>query len=90
MRELIVDQKQLRDEKGRLHTYNYSILVGEMAVSHCFACESYGVRICAGDGEMAEVPDITVSIPRIDELMEFLVRNVVTPCTLKDVVDDWL
>ncbi len=61
-----------------------------MAVSAHISCESYGVGIRGGDGEMARVPDITISIPRIDELMELLVRNVVTPCTLRDVVEDWL
>ena len=90
MRELAVAQKQARDEQGRVHTYVYSILVGEMAVSSGFSCESYGVRIREQGGESGEVPNITVSLTRIDELMELLVRNMVTPCTLRDVVEDWL
>ncbi len=90
MRELAVAQKQARDEGGAIHTYDYSILVGEMAVSPGFSCESYGVRIREQGGESGEVPNITVSISRIDELMELLVRNIVTPCTLRDVVEDWL
>ena len=90
MRELAVAQKQVRDEKGRVHIYLYSILVGEMTVSSGFACESYGVRVREQGGESHEIPNITVSIARIDELMELLVNNIVTPCTLRDVVEDWL
>lgn len=90
MRELAVAQTQARDEDGNVHTYEYSILVGEMPVSSGFSCESYGVRVREPGGESGEVPNITVSISRIDELMELLVRNTVSPCTLRDVVDDWL
>ncbi len=90
MRELAVTQKQAQDEEGHVHTYDYSILVGEMAVSPGFSCESYGVKVREQGGESGEVPNITVSISRIDELMELLVRNTVTPCTLRDVVEDWL
>lgn len=90
MKELTVAQKQARDETGREHTYDYTILVGEMPVSSGFSCESYGACIREQGGETAKVPDITVSAGRIDELMELLIRNTVTPCTLRDVVDDWL
>lgn len=90
MRELAIAQKQARDEEGNVHIYEYSVLVGEMTVSEGFSCESYGVRVREQGGESGEVPNITVSISRIDELMELLVQNVVTPCTLRDVVDDWL
>ena len=41
-------------------------------------------------GESAEFPDLTVSVRRIDELMELLVRNGVTPAGLGDVIQDWL
>ena len=34
--------------------------------------------------------NLTVSAGRIDQLMELLVRNGVTPVTLRDVVEDWL
>lgn len=90
MKELAVAQKQTQDEEGNTRVYDYAILVGEMEVSPQFACESYGVRIRGQDGEVSDVPNITVSISRIDELMDLLVRNVVTPCTLRDVVEDWL
>lgn len=90
MRELAVARKQARDAEGRVRTYDYAILVGETPVSPGVSCESYGVCIREQDGETEQVADITVSAARIDELMDLLVRNDVTPCTLRDVVDDWL
>lgn len=90
MRELTVAQKEVRDEAGNARVYDYSILVGELAVSSGFSCESYGVRVREQDGEVQEVANITVNLSRIDELMDLLVRNTVTPCTLRDVVEDWL
>ena len=90
MRELAVAQKKVVDEQGDLHTYDYSVLIGEMQVSDGFACESYGVRLRERGGVCLDVPDITVSVERIDELMDLLVDGAVTPCTLRDVVEDWL
>lgn len=90
MRELTVERKQIQDEKGIMRVYEYAILVSELAVTPQVSCESYGVKISEQGGESGEVPDITVSMSRIDELMELLVRNAVTPCTLRDVIDDWL
>ena len=90
MRELAVAQKRVLDEQGDLHTYDYSVLIGEMQVSDAFACESYGVRLRERGGVCIDVPDITVSVERIDELMDLLVEGAVTPCALRDVVEDWL
>ena len=90
MRELAVARKQAADETGRVRTYDYALLVGEMPVSDGLFCESYGVCIQEQDGQAERVPHITVSAARIDELMDLLVRNTVTPSTLRDVVDDWL
>ena len=90
MREWKVAQKRTTDETGRERTYDYAVLVGEMPVSPGVFCESYGVCIRERDGEEGRVPNVTVSAARIDELMELLVHNTVTPCTLRDVVDDWL
>lgn len=90
MRELPVARIQIRDEKGKVHSYEYDILVGEMAVSGGISCESYGVRVAEDGGDCMEIQNLTVSISRIDELLDLLVRNEVTPCTLRDVVDDWL
>ena len=90
MRELAIAEKRFLDEQGDLHTYDYAVLIGEMRVSGGFACESYGVRVRERGGVCCDVPDITISAQRIDELMELLVDGTVTPCALRDVVDDWL
>lgn len=82
MRELLV-------ESPRDCGYRYMILVDEMTVGE-MNCESYGVRVTGPDGDCAEIPNITVSAGRIDELVDLLRRNQVSPVTLRDVVDDWL
>ena len=90
MKELSVGRRQVVDEAGREHTYDYAILVGETPVSSGLSCESYGVCIRGQNGEAERISHITVSAARIGELMDLLVRNAVTPCTLRDVVADWL
>lgn len=91
MSELYVTTRTEEDEAGTEYHYSYSILIGEMEVNGQFSCESYGVKVQEqGSGESAAIPNLTTSISRIDGLMELLTRNVVTPCTLADVVADWL
>lgn len=90
MRELKLDLFSLYPDLGDQGAYDYSILVDQVKVGS-FACESYGVSVTSRrTGEQAAVPNITVSIPRIDELIDLLVRNQVSPTHLRDVVDDWL
>ena len=69
--------------------YRYAILVDEMAVGG-LCCESYGIKVTGPDGDSQAVPNITVSVGRIDELAELVRRNQVSPVTLRDVVEDWL
>ena len=89
MRELLLEDREIGGEKRKLRC-RYSILVGEIPVGN-FSCESYGVKIEEQrTGETAQFPDLTVSAARIDELMERLVRNEVTPAGLEDVISDWL
>ena len=91
MRELLVDTCEVESTEGREQRFAYYILVDQMEVSGGFACESYGVKVAAlNGGETVSLPNITVSISRIDELMGLLIRNLVTPVTLRDVVEDWL
>lgn len=90
MRELLVDTCREAGEDGASHEFRYYILVDQMELGGGFACESYGVKVVGRDGEEAEVAHITVSVSRIDALMELLTRNAVSPSTLRDVVDDWL
>ena len=53
--------------------------------------ESYGIRLTIAETEeMMEFMDLTVSGKRILDLADALVRCGVTPCSLRDVVSDWL
>ena len=93
MRELCVDWTEQVGSVGGVGErppFRYSILVDEMDVSGLF-CESYGVCVAMDDGsERAAIPNLTISVSRIDALMELLMRNKVGPTTLRDVVADWL
>lgn len=90
MRELTVAKRQMIDEAGREHNYEYMILIDEMSISDQIRVESYGVKILEQEGESSELANITPSSARIESLLDLLVRNTVTPCTLRNVVEDWL
>ncbi len=90
MRELKLDLFSLYPDLGDSGAYDYSILVDQVEVGS-FSCESYGVAVASRiTGERSDIPNITVSVPRIDALVDLLVRNQVGPIHLRDVVDDWL
>lgn len=90
MQEYRLDVPSLYPDLPPADDYDYAVLVDAMSVGS-FACESYGAAIRSRrTGERAELPNLTVSIPRIDALMETLVRNQVSPAHLRDVVEDWL
>ena len=89
MRELFLQTLTLPDESGNQHSYDYTILIGEMDVGP-FSCESYGIRVAERGGAEASAPNITCSAARIDELSELLLKNGVTPTTFYDVLNDWL
>ena len=89
MVEMLLDSKSIEGETKHLRC-RYLLTVGEKQVGR-FACEAYGVKIEDElTGESVTVPDLTVSAARIDELMELLIRNEVTPAGLEDVIADWL
>lgn len=91
MREMLVETCEEQDEDGASLRFDYFVLVDQMEVNNGFVCESYGVKIAHADGgEAVLIPNITTSASRIDELMDLLTRNFVTPTTLGDVVADWL
>jgi len=89
MRELLVSSGML-EEDGARQRCDYYIVVDQMEIDGSPACESYGIKVVGWDGDVAVIPHITISISRIDELAELLLRNGVTPTTLRDVVEDWL
>ena len=90
MQELYVESRTAEGEEGKVHCFDYFVVVGEMEVSGGFACESYGVKIRERGGDTAVIPNLTVSAARIDELVGLLVRHQVGPTGVRDVVEDWL
>ena len=77
MRKLFVGEARCRASKAR-----YYLLEGEGPVS-------YGVQVEL-EGEEASAADLSPSRQKVEILAEALVRGVVTPVALRDVVDDWL
>lgn len=92
MRELFVTTRTACFADGRQAVCDYYILIDQMDVRGGFSCESYGVRVVGREGIEGDVsiPNITVSISRIDALMEQLTRGFVTPAAVDDIVADWL
>ncbi len=91
MRELFIGRKEAEGEEGAIHRFDYYILIDQTRINGELFCESYGIKILSPDTrEVAEIPNITVSISCIDDLAERMLRNCVTPSTAMDVVQDWL
>lgn len=90
MRELLIQTDEMTVSEPQEIRCTYSIIIDEMQAGS-FSCESYGVKITdPASGRTASVPHVTTSVPRIDELLALLIRNHVTPTSLRDVIDDWL
>jgi len=87
--DIKVANRTCTGDNGLYHTFHYFLTVETIQCGHFF-CENYGVRICEEAGETAEVPSITTSALRIDELITLLVEHQVGPASLADVVSDWL
>ena len=93
LQTIFVTRREEMTQEGNPCCFDYFVLVEEASVGDTFLCESYGVQITSvreDQSEICAVPNITTSTQRIDELMERLVKHVVTPATLRDVVEDWL
>lgn len=90
MRELFLDSRSEEDCAGKTRAFDYAVLIDEVAAGP-LAFESYGVKITErGRNNFACVANLTSSASRIEELMTLLIRNIVTPGSLMDVVGDWL
>ena len=94
MRVLYIAGRTERDQEGQLHSFDYFLLAEEVVAGETVLRESYGVRITSSTGGTAQetnsIMNVTASTQRINELMELLVRQCVTPVSLNDVVQDWL
>lgn len=90
MQQFLVKTATDMAEDESAYTYSYSILVDGVDTGSFF-CESYGIQIREeNNGEAAVVPHVTTDIERIYGLVSLLARNAVSPCSLSDVVADWL
>lgn len=90
MQELYIDARTVEDEAGNRHRFDYYVLIGEIDTGPFF-CESYGVKIAQhGTANTCSIANITTSASRIDSLVGLLLTSGVTPCSLADVIADWL
>lgn len=90
MEMLLMKEGRGIDQTGRPVCCQYFMTVGEARCGDELVCETYGVRV-ASDREMdCAVPNITTDPGKAEELICLLARNLVTPVTLRDVVEDWL
>lgn len=91
MRELYIGRAEETEEEGPSHRFDYYILVDQVEFRTGLFCESYGIKVISPETHEAEaIPNITISVSRIDELAELMKRNCVSPATARDVVLDWL
>ena len=80
MREIFIGERYIRNR-----WYEYYLLVETEERGR----KQYGVKI-ASDGDEAALRDVTVSRQDIQTLGELLMEFLVTPVSLRDVVEDWL
>jgi hypothetical protein len=72
-------------------TLKCSILRGKIVDDYGASRDSYGIKLTSSEsGESAEIPNVTLSRRNIIGLAAKVVRNAVTPVSLKEVVYDWL
>lgn len=81
MKEEVYKTKDYVDLKGARHTLRYCIILEP---------EGFGVAIRDSTGEAAVVRDLTTRRSRAEEVLALLERNLVTPVTLRDVIEDLL
>ncbi len=87
--ELKLTSRTGSDPLGRPRMFHYYLTI-DLVEGPAIALENYGVCIREEGGDTACVPGITTSATRIDELITLLVDNLVSPASLRDVIDDWL
>lgn len=78
--------RSIRCENGEDAALLYRIIAEEAD-----GTTRYGAQIVmrrGGETERVTVRDVTASCRRIRELLTLLSENTVTPCTLRDVVED--
>lgn len=88
--EIFLETLTLLDEAGVEHCFHYYIVMSQLELES-YAGESYGIKIEEkGTGQVAVVPHVTTRSSVIYQLARTLMEHQVTPCTLADVIQDWL
>ena len=88
--ELFLETLRLEDEAGVERCFDYYILLEHLELEE-YSGESYGVKIEEKEtGEVAVAPHVTCRSAVIYQLAQILLVNQVTPCTLVDVIQDWI
>lgn len=80
----LFDEKSLTLENGEEAQLFYYCLTGQREL-----CREYGIAVQMereGRWESASVEGITTSSLRIREILSKISRNLVTPCTLQEVI----
>lgn len=85
--ELKIASRRCVDQEGRPRIFHYFLTVDQEEGPR-FSCENYGIRICEQGGEQVQIPAITTSAKRIDQLLTLLVDNQVGPAGLADVLQE--
>lgn len=89
-REIFLEILTLLDEAGVEHCFHYYIVMDQLELEG-YAGESYGIKIEEKEtGQVAVVPHVTTRSSEIYQLARTLIDHQVTPCTLVDVIQDWL
>ena len=90
METLLIEEGRGFDQTGRPVCCKYFMTVGEAQCGDELICETYGVRVVSDWETDCTVPNITTDPGKAAELVRLLARNLVTPVTLRDVIEDWL
>lgn len=90
-RRIQMDRQEAETETGRHLVLLYDLLVELVPLKQGGELELYGVAVEElGSGERTRIPAISFRAGLVERLVEHLAEARVTPCTLQDVVEDWL
>ena len=90
MRKVMICGKTAEAEDGHLRKYCYYITADELSdESGEIEVEAYGVGVSSGEKE-SNARALTMSASKAEHLADTLARNLVTPSTLLDIVEDLL
>lgn len=87
--KLNISSRRWTDEQGTPRLFRYYLLVDTVDTGR-FCCEEYGVCVEDDLEHTTSIPAITTSASRIDQLLALLVKHLVGPAGVADVVADWL